>query len=251
MVTTTITVVDALLLVQPQTPTHEDTISLHCATFWTMLTDLSLGCLATFSLATPPSFLYDHPGTICRCLHDTDSLWESSASRFLRRCPCLLALRSPPFLAFDAAATRCLRYFSFPRPGYGGFCICTGGWQWCIGKVSFFLQIQQQTSSWPDVMNCTGTMQSGSSAAGSWLIFVRVTHWHLLVNSPAFICEGQHDQSREPSFTNKYLLRPATLIVCIAVIARVHSVHMMNADSAPLGRQPSDQASRFALCVHL
>ena len=32
------------------------------------------------------------------------------------------------------------------------------------------------------------------------------------------------------------------------VIARVHSVHLMNVDWAPGGRQPSDQASRLGLC---
>ena len=32
-----------------------------------------------------------------------------------------------------------------------------------------------------------------------------------------------------------------------SAIARVHPVHMMNADSAPGGRQPSDQANRLGL----
>ena len=32
-----------------------------------------------------------------------------------------------------------------------------------------------------------------------------------------------------------------------SAIVRVHPVHMMNADSAPDGRQPSDQASRLGL----
>jgi len=33
------------------------------------------------------------------------------------------------------------------------------------------------------------------------------------------------------------------------IIARVHPVHLMNADWAPGGRQPSDQTNRFELWV--
>jgi len=37
--------------------------------------------------------------------------------------------------------------------------------------------------------------------------------------------------------------------VIMTVIARVHPVHLMNADWAPGGRQPSDQTNRFGLWV--
>jgi len=36
-------------------------------------------------------------------------------------------------------------------------------------------------------------------------------------------------------------------IVMTRVIARVHLVHLMNADRAPGGRQPSDEASQLGL----
>jgi len=39
-------------------------------------------------------------------------------------------------------------------------------------------------------------------------------------------------------------------VIMTKVIARVHPVHLMNADWAPGGRQHSDQASRFGLWVH-
>ena len=39
-------------------------------------------------------------------------------------------------------------------------------------------------------------------------------------------------------------------VIMTKVIARVHAVHLMNADWAPGGRQHSDQASRFGLWVH-
>ena len=38
-------------------------------------------------------------------------------------------------------------------------------------------------------------------------------------------------------------------VIMTKVIARVHPVHLMNVDSAPGGRQPSDQASRLGLWV--
>ena len=38
-------------------------------------------------------------------------------------------------------------------------------------------------------------------------------------------------------------------VIMTKVIARVHPVHLMNADWAPGDRQPSDQASRFGLPV--
>ena len=37
--------------------------------------------------------------------------------------------------------------------------------------------------------------------------------------------------------------------VIMTVIARVHPVHLMNADWAPGGRQPSDQTNQFGLWV--
>jgi len=36
-------------------------------------------------------------------------------------------------------------------------------------------------------------------------------------------------------------------VLMTMVTARVHPVHLMNADSAPGGRQPSDQANRLGL----
>jgi len=36
-------------------------------------------------------------------------------------------------------------------------------------------------------------------------------------------------------------------IIMTKVIARVHPVHLMNADLAPGGRQPADQANRLGL----
>ena len=38
-------------------------------------------------------------------------------------------------------------------------------------------------------------------------------------------------------------------VIMTKVIARVHPVHLMNADWAPGGRQPSDQANRLGLLV--
>jgi len=38
-------------------------------------------------------------------------------------------------------------------------------------------------------------------------------------------------------------------VIMTKVIARVHPVHLMNADWAPGGRQPPDQANRLGLWV--
>ena len=51
-----------------------------------------------------------------------------------------------------------------------------------------------------------------------------------------------NNNSSNNSYDNVY-----GAVIMTKVIARVHPVHLMNADWAPGGRQPSDQASRLGL----
>ena len=66
------------------------------------------------------------------------------------------------------------------------------------------------------------------------------------------------DRAREGISINCGLVRLLTInnhdnvygaVIMTKVIVRVHPVHLMNADWAPFGRQPSDEASWFGLWV--
>ena len=92
--------------------------------------------LATFSLASTTSFLYDDRGTVCSSFSHADSLRTASTSCFPRRF--LFPARCcPSFLAFH---TSCLRCFPFRRSRHSGSCSCTHNWWRRCNDVSFFLQ---------------------------------------------------------------------------------------------------------------
>jgi len=76
----------------------------------------------------------------------------------------------------------------------------------------------------------------------------------LHVESPAFHCGYSHTKHQVPlpPLTVTSIHTMTTFIWCChhgKAIARVHPVHLMNADWAPDGRQPSNQANRLGLWV--